>query len=112
MKNAIQKANDVSVGTNNHTAKTITFPNDVFRELFYLYRASIAGKRISHMKANSHLVTVASTANLSKIRCELGIFINDHWVRKPKPEKSYKEFWLTGENIIKAERLLRSYGLI
>ncbi|MEA3406410.1 MAG: hypothetical protein U9R28_11820 [Pseudomonadota bacterium] len=112
MENAIQTVNDVRVTTNDSTPKKLIKPNEAIRELHYLYLRSIKGKRLSHKRANDDLTTVASTANLSKIRSDYGIKIENKWIRKKPPQKSYKEFWLEDENLIKAEKLLHSCGLV
>lgn len=107
--NATPSKDDANKSNTNNNSKKI---NDVVKELLYLYQTSKNGKRISHKRANDELITVASTANLSKLRLIYGLEIEECWVRKKPPEKSYKEFWLNETNQKRSRIILAEYGLI
>lgn len=110
-ENATQIMNDARLGNENHNLKPTNnqSTNKTLKVLGWLYQLTKLGDygtSFASFNANSD---TAFRTHVSMLDSKYGIYVSRTWLDK---DVRYKKYWLQGDELIKAEKLLKSSGYI
>ena len=83
----------------------------VIKILHWIYRHSINSEKVTNLQANQQWETSASSAYISDLGIDYGLFISREKVTNENTGATYKRYWLSPSEFEKALRLLNSYGI-